>query len=62
MVQAKVRLAARLKVLYLQRINHKKYPKQPARTAKKHVSFSEKTQICRYDPEVSSAPVSSFYR
>ena len=52
MARAKARLSARLRVLYLQRINHKKYPKQPVKKGLKHVSFKGVTTVCEYEQEV----------
>ena len=51
-VKAVVRLLQRNKMLHLERINQKKYPKQPKKGNDKHIQFSGKTVICRYDPKV----------
>lgn len=45
-------MSARLRVLYLQRINRKKYPKQPVKKGLKHVSFKGVTMVCEYEQEV----------
>lgn len=50
--KALVRLLTKYKILYLARINQKRYPKQPRSDNKNRVTFSGKTTVCRYDANV----------
>ena len=51
--RAKERLAAVKKQRFLQRINKKKYPRQPNKYALRHISFTGHTKIVHYDNTVS---------
>ena len=50
--RAKLRLVAVKKLRFLQRINKKKYPRQPNKCALRHVSFTGHTKIVQYDNTV----------
>lgn len=52
LVLAKERLHQRHRLVYLKRINHRKYPKQPASPVKGKVRFTSQSEICHYNVKV----------